>query len=141
MLQAGEKEAIKQSVPMAMAICDSGGNLVAFHRMDNSMLASNEIAINKAFTAVFGMQSTVKNSLPYRAGTLIPSFFHERWITFPGGFPIIKDHMIVGGLGVSGGVIEDIYVARAALLAGGFNTAEADQFIEECESADKKQSN
>jgi uncharacterized protein GlcG (DUF336 family) len=138
MLEAGEKEALKQGVPMAMAIADSGGNLLAFHRMDNTMLVSTQIAMDKSFTAVYGKQPTGNFGASYRCGELIPLFFHDRWITFPGGYPIIKDGIIVGGLGVSGGVIEDNYVAQAILKAGGFDTIEIDEFIRCCEVDLKK---
>jgi hypothetical protein len=50
MLEAGEKEAEKQGVPMSMAIGDVGGNLIAFRRMDNAALFSIQIAMDKAFT-------------------------------------------------------------------------------------------
>ncbi len=120
MLEAGEKEAMKQGVPMSMAISDTGGNLVAFRRMDNAALFSIQIAMDKAFTTVFGKMPTGSFADFYRTGELVPLFFHKRWITFPGGFPITKDGTILGGIGVSGGTVEDVYVARAALQAGGF---------------------
>jgi uncharacterized protein GlcG (DUF336 family) len=129
MLAAGEKEAIKQNVPMAMAISDAGGNLLAFHRMDNTMLVSTQIALDKAYTAVLGKLPTGTYTDIYKSGNLIPLFFHERWITFAGGFPILKDGIILGGLGVSGGVLEDVYVARAMLKTGGFDTTDIEAFI------------
>ena len=129
MLEAGEKEAEKQGVPMSIAISDAGGNLIAFRRMDNAALLSTQIAMDKAFTTVFGKMPTRSFADLYRTGELIPLFFHERWITFPGGFPIIKNGMILGGIGVSGGTIEDVYVAKAALKAGGFILDEVDAAI------------
>jgi len=129
MLEAGEKEAEKQGVPMSMAISDAGGNLIAFRRMDNAALFSIQIAMDKAFTTVFGKMPTGSFAGQYCAGGLVPLFFHERWITFPGGFPIIKNGMILGGIGVSGGIIEDVYVAKAALEAGGFSLDEVDAAI------------
>lgn len=129
MIEAGEHEAVKQCVPMVIAIADSGGNLLALHRMDNAILMSIHIAMDKAFTAVLGKQPTAKWSGPFREGRMVPLFVHERWITFPGGFPLIKDGALVGGLGVSGGTIEDLHVAKAALKAGGFSTKEVDDAI------------
>jgi len=129
MLEAGEKEAEKQGVPMSIAISDAGGNLIAFRRMDNAALFSTQIAMDKAFTTVFGKMPTRSFADLYRTGELIPLFFHERWITFPGGFPIIKNGMILGGIGVSGGTIEDVYVVKAALKAGGFTLDEVDAAI------------
>jgi uncharacterized protein GlcG (DUF336 family) len=134
MLEAGEKEANKQEVPMAMAISDSGGILLAFHRMDNTMLASVQIAIDKAYTAVLGKIPTGSYQPLFKSGELIPLFFHERWITFHGGYPLIKDGIIMGGLGVSGGVIEDCYVARAIMKTGGFSLTDLDEFITSCEA-------
>jgi len=129
MLAAGEKEALKQGVPMAMAIDDSGGNLLAFHRMDNTMLAGSQIALDKAYTAVYGKQPTSNYGPLYNSGELVPLFFHERWVTFPGGYPIVKKGVILGGLGVSGGIVEDLYVAKAMLQAGGFETKAIDEFL------------
>ena len=62
MMASGEKEALNQNVPMAMAISDSGGNLLAFLRMDNTMLSSTQIALDKAYTAVFGKLPTADYS-------------------------------------------------------------------------------
>jgi uncharacterized protein GlcG (DUF336 family) len=129
MLKAAEKEAIIQEVPMVIAIADSGGNLLAFERMDQAILVSIQIAIDKAYTAVFGKQNTAQFGSAYKSGSLVPLFFHERWITFPGGFPLLKSGVIMGGIGVSGGIGEDVFVARAALKAGGFDTQEADEMI------------
>ena len=129
MLEAGEKEAEKQGVPMSMAIGDAGGNLLAFRRMDNAALFSIQIAMDKAFTTVFGKMPTGSFCELYHTGELVPLFFHERWITFPGGFPIIKNGMILGGIGVSGGTIEDVYVVKAALKAGGFILEDTDAAI------------
>jgi uncharacterized protein GlcG (DUF336 family) len=129
MLEAGEKEAEKQGVPMSMAISDAGGNLIAFRRMDNAALFSIQIAMDKAFTTVFGKMPTGSFANQYCAGGLVPLFFHERWITFPGGFPIIKNGRILGGIGVSGGIAEDVFVAKAALKAGAFVLDEVDAAI------------
>jgi len=97
--------------------------------MDNAALFSIRIALDKAFTTVFGKMPTGNFANLYRTGELVPLFFHERWITFPGGFPIIKNGMILGGIGVSGGTIEDVYVVKAALKAGGFILKDTDAAI------------
>ena len=121
MLEAGEKEAEKQGVPMVIAIADAGGNLLAFHRMDDAMVASISIAIDKAFTGGIGKMPTSYWSNMLQSRDFATLFIHERWITFPGGFPIKKDGVLLGGIGVSGGTLEDNCVARAALQAGGFS--------------------
>ena len=121
MMEAGEKEAEKQGVPMVIAIADSGGHLLAFHRMNDAMLVSINIAMDKAFTAAMGKLPTLHWGNTLQNKDFNPLFIHERWITFPGGFPIKKDGVLLGGIGVSGGTLEDNHVARAALVAGGFS--------------------
>ena len=132
MLEAAKQEAEKQGVPMTIAITDAGGNLIALNRMDNAILCSIQIAMDKAYTAVFVKLPTKVLSEPYKSGELVPLFFHERWITFPGGFPIISNGVILGGIGASGGsAYEDASVASAALRAGNFNTTDIDAIIAE----------
>jgi len=113
-------------VPVTIAIADAGGNLLAFSRMDNAMLGSIQIAIDKAFTAAFGKRPTGDWKRDFQAPDMVPLFVHERWITFSGGFPIISNGVLLGGIGVSGGFIEDLYVAKSALKAGSFSLDEVD---------------
>ena len=132
MIDAAEAEAKKQGLAMAIAIVDAGGSLVAFGRMDNTMLASVQIAMDKAFTAVYGKLPTHVWRTIVQSGNIPPLFFHERWTAFPGGFPIIRGKEIIGGVGSSGATAYgDSSVARAALLAGGFSTEDADAFIKQ----------
>ena len=51
-IQAAVAEAKKRNWKMNIAVADSGGNLVAFQRMDGAMLASIQIAEHKARAAV-----------------------------------------------------------------------------------------
>ena len=136
MLEAGEKEAERQGVPMVIAVVDAGGNLLAFSRMDNAILVSINIAKDKAFTAVFGKLPTKPPP-----GGITPSFIHERWITFPGGFPIKSNGVLIGGIGISGGTIEDTYVAKAALKAGGFSLDNVNAALAEIEATQKEPEN
>ena len=50
-IQAAVTEAKKRNWKMNVAVVDSGGNLVAFQRMDGAMLASIQIAEHKARAA------------------------------------------------------------------------------------------
>jgi uncharacterized protein GlcG (DUF336 family) len=132
MLDAAEAEAKKQGLLMVMSIADTGGNLVAFSRMDNAMLLSIQIAMDKAFTAAFSkVPSEVWRNI-LRAGMLPQLFIHERLMPLPGGFPLIKNGQLMGGLGVSGATaLGDTSVARAALVAGGFSTQDIDAILVE----------
>jgi uncharacterized protein GlcG (DUF336 family) len=129
MLEAGEREAARLGVAMSMAISDSGGTLLAFNRMDNAALVTVQISIDKSYTAVLGKMPTLFWKGEYTSGELVPLFFHQRWVTFQGGYPIISGNKILGGIGISGGRLEDSLTARAALKAGGFSTVQADDII------------
>jgi hypothetical protein len=52
LIQAAAAEADKRGWAMNIAVVDSGGNLVAFLRMDNAQLASIPISEHKARAAV-----------------------------------------------------------------------------------------
>ena len=130
MIDAAMAEAKKQGLLMVIAIADAGGNLVAFGRMENAMLASINIAMDKAFTAAYGKIPTQVWRDIVQGGILPPLFIHNRWIAFPGGFPVIKGKQLLGGLGCSGATAHgDTSVARAALAAGGFSTEDAEAIL------------
>ena len=132
MIEAAMAEAKKQGLLMVIAVADAGGNLVAFGRMDNTMLASINIAMDKAFTAAYGKLPTQVWRDIVQGGILPALFIHERWIAFPGGFPLIKGKQLLGGIGCSGATAHgDTSVARAALAAGGFSTEDADAILKQ----------
>jgi cob(I)alamin adenosyltransferase len=132
MIDGAMTEAKKQGLTMVIAIADAGGNLVAFGRMDEAMLVSIQIAMDKAFTAVYGKVPTQIWRTIVQSGNIPPLFIHERWTAFAGGFPLIKGKQLLGGIGCSGATAYgDTSVARAGLLAGGFSTEEADNILKE----------
>jgi uncharacterized protein GlcG (DUF336 family) len=132
MIDAAMSEAKKQGLTMVIAVADAGGNLVAFGRMDDAMLASIHIAMDKAFTAVYGKIPTQIWRDIVQSGNLPPLFIHERWTAFPGGFPLIKGKHLLGGIGCSGATAYgDTAVARAGLRAGGFSTEDADAILKQ----------
>jgi glc operon protein GlcG len=132
MIDAAIAEAKKQGLLMVIAVADAGGNLVAFGRMEDAMLASIHIAMDKAFTAAYGKIPTQIWRDIVQSGNLPALFFHERWTAFPGGFPLIKGKKLFGGVGCSGATAHgDTSVARAALAAGGFITDDADAILKQ----------
>ena len=120
LIAAAEKKAAEMKRPMVIAICDEGGNLKAFSRMDGAPVLSLQIAQDKAFTAIsFGIATHewfdfIKDDPP-----LLHGIVHTpRLVVFGGGYPILVDQQLVGGIGVSGGHWkEDMQVAEAALQA------------------------
>jgi uncharacterized protein GlcG (DUF336 family) len=139
--QAGiEKSLFRPSATtrMHIAVVDRVGRVLAFKSMDDAWEGSKDIAIAKARTAAFF--SSNANALTSRTvGVLSQAHFpgvtdlagplwgignsnqigitgnsdrRNGLITFPGGLPLYKDNVLVGGIGVSGdGVDQDEAVA------------------------------
>lgn len=124
MVKAAMNKAEEINVPMVITVMDMDGNVVLFHRMKGSLLASMEISQNKAYTAVaLKMPSETVKDLAVEGAELqsIAVQHAGKIVEFGGGFPIINpDGVQIGGIGVSGGsVAEDTSVAEAGLAALG----------------------
>jgi uncharacterized protein GlcG (DUF336 family) len=119
MVAAAVAKAKAIGVPQVVAVLDESGLLKAFCRMDGAPLISIEVAQNKAYTALLGAPSQdffnrIKENPALLAG--VPHI--PRIVTFGGGLPIRIDAVVAGGIGVSGGSVEqDIECAQAALDA------------------------
>ena len=100
-IAAAIAEAAKHNWKEGVAVVDSGGNLVAFARMDGTQLAAATIAEHKARTAVTFRRDTkvfetnVQNGLVYQL-TL------DGVIASRGGIPLVDDGKLIGAIGVSG---------------------------------------
>ncbi len=130
LLDAAEHAASAQGFLMSFAVADAGGNLVAFRRMDDAMLASIQIAMDKAYTSVFGKLPTITWRGVFDSGAIPELHFHQRWTPFSGGFPLIRDGKLCGGLGVSGATaLGDAAVCEAALAAACFSTKDAAESV------------
>jgi len=97
---AAVAEARKNQWTMAIAIVDTAGDLVYFERMDNTQIASMDIAVGKAKAAATYRRPTrvfmdVINKAP--ATATLPGVFAS-----PGGVPIMADGKVIGAVGVSG---------------------------------------
>jgi glc operon protein GlcG len=119
MLDAAEAAARKNGWQEAIAIVDSGGRLVAFFRMDNTQLASIDIAIGKAVTA-----NNVKRPTKALQDSVAPGSPTPRMQGLPGitpvdgGLPILIDGKVVGAIGAAGAAAnQDGEVAAAGLAA------------------------
>jgi len=106
--EAAEAKGLEMGVPIVFAAVDDGGNIMLVHRQDDSLLASIDLAINKAFTAVAMRQSTAALTSEATAGGTLPGLENSnggRLVVFGGGVPVMVDGQIVGGIGVSGGTV------------------------------------
>lgn len=112
-MAAAEAESVRNGWGMAIAIVDSGGNLVLLQRLDNAQLSAARIAEAKARTAVeFRRPTRIFEDAIAGGGIGL------RVLTFgvsgaEGGVPIVRDGRIIGGIGVSGATSDqDGQVAR-----------------------------
>jgi ATP:cob(I)alamin adenosyltransferase len=119
MADAAEKKASELGIGIVFAAVDQGGNLALLHRTDESLLASIDIAANKAYTAlILKMPSDQVGELALPGQMLygIGTTNNGRIVTFGGGFPVEKNGEIIGAIGVSGGsVSQDMEIATCAL--------------------------
>lgn len=118
-IAAVRQKATAIGVPMVIAVVDQGGNLVAQQRMDDALLVSVDIALNKAYTAVAVKMSTeelAKVSQPEQMLFGIHNADGGRIVIFGGGVPLKQGDQIIGGLGVSGGSVEDDVACATAGL-------------------------
>ena len=125
MIEAAKKKSEDINVLETIAIVDDGGNLIALERMNGARITGPEIAIAKAYTASGHKRSThLFNkepngpALPGNEAFGIQQMLPGKFAIFVGGFPIVVNGEVVGGVGVSGGNGEqDIAVGTAALEA------------------------
>ena len=101
-MAAAEAEAAKNNWGVAIAIVDSGANLVMLHRLDNAQLSSVRIAEQQTRTAAeFRRPTKVFEDAVAGGGVGL------RVLTFgasvaEGGVPIVSRGQVVGAIGVSG---------------------------------------
>jgi len=120
MIVAGIQRAKEIGVPMVLAVADESGQIIQTCRMDNARPISVQLAPHKAYTA-----AAVRVPTHELAGLSQPGrpLFHidvnlEKFTLIGGGFPVIRHGRVIGGVGVSGGSVEqDMDVAQAMLAA------------------------
>lgn len=120
-IEAAEKRANDIGQPVNIAVVDGGGNLTAHVRQDGAWLGSIDISINKAWTArAFDIQTKDlgANSQPTQQFFGIHTTNANKVVIFAGGVPLVRDGIVIGGVGVSGGSGEqDQTVAEAGAAA------------------------
>lgn len=116
---AGEKKAKELNLDFVLTVVNNEGNLILEEKMDNALLASVEIALKKAYTAVaLKLDTSLLTDLVQPGGALYGLDSDPKYIVFGGGFLLKRDQEIVGAVGVSGGTVEeDMAVAKACVEA------------------------
>src|SRR5450755_4976112 len=115
-IQAAVEEAKKRNWKMNVAVADSGGNLVAFQRMDGAMLASIQIAEHKARAAATFRRPTKVFEDGIQLMHLNYLLAFDGIIASRGGIPLIDKGVIIGAIGCSGGTdFQDEVVSKAGV--------------------------
>ena len=111
-----EERAAMMGVKAVVVIMNSGANPVLVHCMDDSFIASYDVAFNKAYTVVGLKISTIELKKLAQPGCPLYGIQNTndgKIVIFGGGEPLMIGGRIAGGLGVSGGT-EDEDTALAA---------------------------
>ena len=113
-------------IEAAVAVTDATGNLRAFERTDGAPFLTVDVAIDKAWTASsFGYATHVWNDYITTDPKVAPLAYRPRMVAVGGGYPIVEDAKLIGGIGISGGNYQqDQEAAVAALRQLGFEVAE-----------------
>jgi glc operon protein GlcG len=121
MMAAAEVMAEANAWPVAIVIADASGDVVLALKRDQTQHSSLSIATGKALTAVNFRRPTKVFQDGIAAGGEGLRFLAVPGVTpLEGGFPIVVDGQIVGGIGVSGVLsMQDSQVAQAGLAALG----------------------
>ena len=95
-------EAKKNNWAVAIAICDDGGHLLWFQRLDGAPITSAYIAPQKARTAAMGKRETKIYEDIINNGRTAFLSAPELEGMLEGGVPILVDGHCVGAVGASG---------------------------------------
>jgi len=87
----------------AIAVADPHGELIAFLRTDGCRPSAVTLAMNKAYTAAREHMATAElGPIMAAKGFPLTNFGDLRFLSFPGGVPIVVDGEVVGAVAVSG---------------------------------------
>ncbi|SCU73904.1 conserved hypothetical protein [Cupriavidus necator] len=125
MVAAAIRRSEEIGVLESICVVDEGGYPLALERMDGARITGPQIAWNKAFTAAGHKRSTHLFTTPPNGPALpgneafgIQWSFEGKFAAFVGGFPIVVNDEVIGGIGLSGGNGEqDTQAGLAALQA------------------------
>ena len=119
MVAAGEAEAVKNGWNVAITIVGANGELILFHKLDETQPGSIAVSQGKARTSAHFKRPT-KAMEEMIAGGKTAFLAVEGIVPIQGGLPVIADGKVIGAIGVSGVTsAQDEQIAAAALAALG----------------------
>jgi len=100
---AAVAEARKHDWKLNVAVVDSGGNLVAFQRMDGAQLGSIQVAEHKARAAATFRRETrlFEDAIQLKQNYYVMTL--DGVVASRGGIPLIEGGKLIGAIGCSGG--------------------------------------
>ena len=126
LIAAAVRQAEMLGIPMAFVVVDASGHVVSAQRMESARFLGIDIALGKAYTAAAFAEPThiraekAKTLLQFTVS--LAAMSSGRYIAQDGGFPLIRDGVLLGGIGASGGIgEEDDAVLLPAIEAAGFS--------------------
>jgi len=115
--QAAETEASANNWKVVIAVVDDGGHLLYLQRSHDTQFGSVDTAIMKANASVAFQRPTKSSEDAVLSGRLIHLAL-PGVIPAEGGVPILRDGMVIGGIGISGvRSFQDGQVALAGVAA------------------------
>jgi uncharacterized protein GlcG (DUF336 family) len=121
-VKAAQAKAAEMGITMSVAVVDESGNLVYFVRGDTSSFITFETARGKAVAAAGFRRPTQAYDAHFREN---PAFWSSiaanlKLVPGPGGVPLTRDGVMIGGVGCGGGLAgEDELCAEAGAAAVG----------------------
>ena len=122
--QAAMKAIIEEAtnpvvMPVAIAIVDDAGNMVAYAQMDNVRLYARRHAFRKAYTAaIMGMDTGPHGEQLKERGRTVSDYGDPNLTPGEGGVVVrSKDGIIMGGIGIGGYLARDEELAQIGLDA------------------------
>lgn len=115
-LNAAIAEANRIGQPMCISVVDTGGNLLAFGRMDGSKALSVISTKNKATTAALSSAPTGGAHADVEIQVTLAQ--ENKWTNLIGGLPVRVDGFVLGAVAAGSGTgTQDLAVARAGAAA------------------------
>lgn len=119
--RAAVTRAEELQVPVVISIVDANGTQTVTWRMPDALLVSSELAPKKAWTAVAMKTATHELTSAVQPGAALyglESHMQGKVVTFGGGYALWREGLLLGGLGISGGSVDqDMDIAETAIAA------------------------
>jgi uncharacterized protein GlcG (DUF336 family) len=112
---AAEAEAHKRGATVVIAVVDDGGHLLLLERLDDTQVASSEVAVGKARTAAIFRRPSKVFEDQIREGR-VAALALPGATPLQGGLPLVFQDKVIGAIGVSGNTTqEDEEIAKAGV--------------------------